>query len=281
MAASSKKSGEIEPTVSRRHPLQRFDSPSKGFSGALHVAGLISFYSSFKFLVDNPNVFNSSFGWHLQFLTIIGLSLSTITFLLGLIADLTSTALSASSTLPSNPPAVALSDHLFRLKNYLALVAAPIEITISILYWTLKAIDGKLLVQPDIPLPPAVYDIGFHLVPAVVLALDYILLSPPWPTTPMNESAPMITLALSTAVAFMYWIWIEICFLQNGFYPYPIFAMLTTNQRIGLFVVSGVIMWVVGGLLRVLYAKINGYESVEHLEKVRRNKVMGGSGKWE
>jgi len=91
---------------------------------------------------------NSSFGWHLQFLTIIGLSLSTLTFLFGLIADLTSTALSASSTLPSNPPAVALSDHLFRLKNYLALVAAPIEATISILYWTLKAIDGKLLVQP-------------------------------------------------------------------------------------------------------------------------------------
>jgi hypothetical protein len=40
-------------------------------------------------------------------------------------------------------------------------------------------------------------------------------------------------------------------------------------------------MWVVGGLLRVLYAKVNGYESVEHLEKVRRNKVMGVSGKWE
>ncbi|KAI4653259.1 uncharacterized protein J4E79_008773 [Alternaria viburni] len=127
MAVSSTKSGEVEPTASRRHPLQRFDSPSKGFSGALH---------------------NSSFGWHLQFLTIIGLSLSTLTFLFGLIADLTSTALSVSSTLPSNPPAVALSDHLFRLKNYLALVAAPIEATISILYWTLKAIDGKLLVQP-------------------------------------------------------------------------------------------------------------------------------------
>ncbi|CAN9104116.1 hypothetical protein CC77DRAFT_1020109 [Alternaria alternata] len=281
MAASSKKPGEVKPTTSRRHPLQRFDSPSKGFSGALHVAGLISFYSSFKFLVDNPNIFNLSFGWHLQFLTIIGLSLSTVTFIFGLIADLTSTALSKSPSLNSDPPAVALSEHLFRFKNYLALVAAPIEVTISVLYWTLKAIDGKLLVPPDLPLPPAIYDLGFHLVPAVVLTLDYVLLSPPWPTTPMNESAPMITLALSTVVAFTYWIWIEICFSQNGFYPYPIFAILTTNQRIGLFVVSGVIMWVVGGLLRVLYAKINGYESVEHLEKVRRNKVMGGSGKWE
>ncbi|OWY43466.1 far-17a aig1-like protein [Alternaria alternata] len=198
MAASSKKPGEVKPTTSRRHPLQRFDSPSKGFSGALHVAGLISFYSSFKFLVDNPNIFNLSFGWHLQFLTIIGLSLSTVTFIFGLIADLTSTALSKSPSLNSDPPAVALSEHLFRFKNYLALVAAPIEVTISVLYWTLKAIDGKLLVPPDLPLPPAIYDLGFHLVPAVVLTLDYVLLSPPWPTTPMNESAPMITLALST-----------------------------------------------------------------------------------
>ena len=97
----------------------------------------------------------------------------------------------------------------------------------------------------------------------------------------MNESAPIITLILSTIVAFTYWIWIEICFSQNGFYPYPLFALLTTNQRIGLFVVSGVIMWIVGGLLRAAYARINGYESVEQLEKVRRNKAMGGSGKWE
>jgi hypothetical protein len=151
---------------------------------------------------------NSSFGWHLQFLTIIGLSLSTITFVFGLTADLTSTALSRSPVLPSDSPAAALSEHLFRLKNYLALVAAPIEVTISVLYWTLKAIDGKLLVPPDLPLPPAIYDIGFHLVPAVVLALDYILLSPPWPTTPMNESAPIITLSISTVIAFGYWIWI-------------------------------------------------------------------------
>lgn len=73
----------------------------------------------------------------------------------------------------------------------------------------------------------------------------------------------------------------EICYSQNGFYPYPMFHLLTTSQRVGLFVVSGVIMWVVGGGLRIVYAKVNGYESVEHLDKVRRSKVMGGSGKWE
>ncbi|RMZ74025.1 far-17a aig1 [Pyrenophora seminiperda CCB06] len=232
-------------------------------------------------LSDNPNHFNSSFGWHLQFLTIIGLSLSTLTFVFGLLADLTSTARSSSPDLPSSPPAAELSEQLFRLKNYLALVAAPIEITISVLYWTLKAIDGNLLVTPELPLPPLIYDLGFHLVPAVVLTLDYLFLSPPWPSTPMNESASMTTLALSTIVAFTYWIWIEICYSQNGFYPYPIFALLTTNQRIGLFILSGVIMWLVGGLLRVAYARINGYESVEQLENVGWNRVMGGGGKWD
>ncbi|EMD62023.1 hypothetical protein COCSADRAFT_38825 [Bipolaris sorokiniana ND90Pr] len=276
-----KTSAEIKPTSSRRHPLQRFDSPSKGFSGALHVLGLISFYLSFKFLTDNPNDFSSSFGWHLQFLTILGLSISTLAFIVALLADLTSTALDQSPDMPSDPPAAAFSSHLFRLKNYLTLIAAPMEITISVLYWSIKAIDGKLLVSPEIPLPPVFYDIGFHLVPAVVLTIDSLLLSPPWPTTPMNESAPMITLSLSTIVAFSYWIWIEICYSQNGFYPYPMFHLLTTSQRVGLFVVSGVIMWVVGGGLRIVYAKVNGYESVEHLDKVRRSKVMGGSGKWE
>jgi hypothetical protein len=133
----------------------------------------------------------------------------------------------------------------------------------------------------DLPLPPFIYDLGFHLVPAVVLSIDALLLSPPWPSSPMNQQAPVITLILSTVIAFAYWFWIELCYSHNGFYPYPIFEILTTNQRIGLFAVSGVIMWVVGGGLRVAYAKVNGYESVEELDKVKRSKVMGDTGKWE
>ncbi|KAF1945391.1 hypothetical protein EJ02DRAFT_451677 [Clathrospora elynae] len=252
-----------EQLINRRHPLQRFESPSKGFSGALHVAGLISFYHSFKFLADNPNIFNDSFGWHLQFLTIIGITISTACFTSGLIADIT------------------LSPTFFTLKNYLALVAAPIEITISLLYWGLRFIDDALVVPPDLPMPPLIYDLGFHLVPAVVLSLDATLLSPPWPSTPTNPQAPMIMLGLSTTVAFLYWWWIEICYTYNGYYPYPIFEMLTTVQRVGLFALSGVMMWVVGGVLRMLYAWVNGYETVEELEKVKRAKSMERAGKWE
>ncbi|KAF1838638.1 hypothetical protein BDW02DRAFT_488695 [Decorospora gaudefroyi] len=263
--SSSQPRAKIEQTLSRRHPLQRLESPSKGFSGALH---------------------NDAFGWHFQFLTIIGLLLTTLTFFFGLLADLTSTtsttASPTSTTASDSPPSTTtLSTRLFTAKNYIALIATPLEITISLLYWGIRTIDGNLLVRTDLPLPPFFWDIGFHLVPAVVLSLDAILLSPPWPTSPMNEQAPTITLVLSTLVAFAYWLWIELCYTQNGYYPYPLFEMLSTNQRIGLFVVSGVIMWVVGGLSRAVYAKLNGYESVEELDKVKRSKAMGANGKWE
>jgi hypothetical protein len=170
---------------------------------------------------------------------------------------------------------------LFTIKNYLALVAAPMEIVISILYWGLRAIDTSLVVPPDLPLPPLIYDMTFHLFPAVVLTLDTILLSPPWPSSPMNPNAPLISLVTSTAIAFLYWFWIEICYSRNGFYPYPLFGILTTYQRIGLFAVSGSIMWVAGGALRALYAYVNGFEMVEELEKVKRAKNMAVGGKWE
>lgn len=76
----------------------------------------------------------------------------------------------------------------------------------------------------------------------------------------------------------------ELCFSHNGFYPYPLFAVLTTTQRIGLFTLSGAIMWVVGGALRALYAYVNGYELTEAtdaLEKSKRARKMGTTGKLE
>lgn len=73
----------------------------------------------------------------------------------------------------------------------------------------------------------------------------------------------------------------EICYSHNGYYPYPIFELLSTYQRIGLFTVSGATMWVAGGALRALYAYVNGYELTEALEKTQRARKMGSGGKWE
>lgn len=163
-------------------------------------------------LVDIPTdgLQNSSYGWHLQFLTIIGISISTVCFAFGLLADITSST-STSPTSPTSssiPSSRTFSDHFFAIKNYTSIVAAPIEIVISILYWGLRLIDTGLVIPPDLPLPPLGADLCFHLVPAVVLTADAILLSPPWPSSPMNPQAPLLTLGVSTGIAFAYWWWI-------------------------------------------------------------------------
>jgi len=58
--------------LNRRHPLQRLESPSTGISAVLHIIGLVSFSYSYKYLVDYPSMINESYGWHFQYLTIIG-----------------------------------------------------------------------------------------------------------------------------------------------------------------------------------------------------------------
>jgi hypothetical protein len=40
-------------------------------------------------------------------------------------------------------------------------------------------------------------------------------------------------------------------------------------------------MWVVGVFLRVVYAKVNGYESLQQLAKAKRSDAKGGTGKRE
>lgn len=59
----------------------------------------------------------------MQYLTIIGLSLATATFAVGLLADLT------------------LSPTLFKVKNALSIASAPMECLISLLYWSLRAVS--------------------------------------------------------------------------------------------------------------------------------------------
>jgi hypothetical protein len=53
-------------------------------------------------------------------------------------------------------------------------------------------------------------DLNFHAVPSIVMMVDLLFLSPPWTITVLPA------LALSSAIAFGYWFWIEKCYLNNG-----------------------------------------------------------------
>lgn len=174
-----------------RHPLQRLTSPSRSLSLILHVLGVASFSYNFHFLTAWDTPFAKAYGWHFQFLTIIGLTLSLVAFAFGILADLTSIPV------------------LFQAKNAVAVLATPLEVVISILYWGIRFIDTSLLMPEDFRLD-LLPDMGFHLAPAVFLTLDLILFSPPW-TIPAYG-----TMALSTVLAFAYWYWVELCFSHNG-----------------------------------------------------------------
>jgi hypothetical protein len=176
-----------------RHPLQRFASPSRTFSALLHIIGLLSFSASFRFLFIYPNPVSQGYGGSFQFLTIIGLAISTMTFSFGLLADIT------------------LDPRLFAIKNALSVSSAPLEVLVSILYWGLCAIDKSLVIPPGYHLP-FIPDFGFHAMPAIMLALDLLLYSPPW--TVKSYGAMTVSLTF----AFLYWGWIEFCYSKNGWY---------------------------------------------------------------
>ncbi|KAJ5887631.1 FAR-17a/AIG1-like protein [Penicillium taxi] len=221
-------------TLINRHPLQRLSSPSRGLSALVHVTGLASFIWSFKYMEDNPNKANQAYGGHFQFLTVIGLSLSTLTFSIALLADLT------------------LSRRLFLFKNLLSVCSAPMEVLISILYWGLRLTDERLVI-PDWAVIPLHADISFHLIPSIVMLIDLFFLSPPWTITVLPS------LGLSGTFAFGYWFWVEHCFQQNGEYPYPIFSVLPTPGRVGLFALSAVVMAGSTATLKWLHGRVNGF----------------------
>lgn len=217
----------------KHHPFQRLEAPSYTGSLFLHVVGLISFAYSFKFLVSWQTPITDSYGWHFQFLTILGLTATTVAFALGLLAD------------------ILQSPQLFALKNAISTVATPLECLVSALYWGLRQIDPELIVPPEFVIPMDV-DLSFHLAPAVFLLLDHLLYSPPYQTS----SGAMVVYA--TGVGFSYWYWVEVCYKANGWYVYPLFGLLSTAQRVGLFVFSSVLVTVFFASIKKTHGALNG-----------------------
>ena len=182
--------------MSPRHSLQRLASPSRGFSFLIHIIGIASFLMSFHYLQRFPPALADSFGGSYQFLTILGLALALVAFIFGALADLT------------------LVQALFDVKNVLIVCAAPLEVLVSVLYWSIVLIDKNLLFPPELQLP-FLPDFGFHAAPAILLTIDLLLLSPPWAIKAQGA------MGISMTLAFLYWGWIELCFSHNGLCVLP------------------------------------------------------------
>jgi len=64
--------------------------------------------------------------------------------------------------------------------------------------------------------------------------------------------------AVSGVIAFAYWGWVEICYARNGFYPYPLFEMLSTAERVALFGGSAALMAAATVGCKRAYGWVNG-----------------------
>lgn len=171
----------------------------------LHVLGVSSFTFSFYLLTTWDSNYSRSFGWYFQLLTVVGLALSLVTFSLGLIADLT------------------LSNVFAEAKDTISVLATPLEVLIAVLYWSIRMHDPALLMPEDLVIDP-LPDLGFHLVPAILLVLDLLLWSPRATIATRNM------MSLSTVLAVVYWCWIELCFYKNGWYVEPSLLKSPANQ---------------------------------------------------
>jgi len=212
--------------------------PQRTISTLLHVAGLLLFAAEIAWLPNITNPLHNGFGGSHQFLTIIALTASATTFALGLLADLT------------------LNKSITTLKTLLALCVTPLDVLVSVLYWTRFAIDQSRVVPPGhaVPLLP---NFGFHAMPAVLLTLDLMLVSPPWT---IGAGGAM---ALGTGLAFLYWAWLEYCFSFNGWYPYPGLMPLSVWEKGVLFVGSAGLMTGCTMGLKGVYGRIHGVEERE------------------
>ena len=54
--------------------------------------------------------------------------------------------------------------------------------------------------------------------PAIMLSIDLLFLSPPWTITALP------TMGVSIILAFSYWFWVERCYKYNGWFVSPPFA---------------------------------------------------------
>ncbi|RKF64544.1 UPF0641 membrane protein [Golovinomyces cichoracearum] len=228
---------------SSRHYIRCTKFYPRVLSALLHITGLISFSLSFRFLESHPTTVTKAYGGQWQFLTVLGLTLSCATFLFGLLADIT------------------LYAPLLFLHHKLALCSTPLETVVSIVYWTLSIIDPNLLVSPGIHIGLSA-DFGLHAMPTILLILDLILFSPPW-TISISQAA-----AISSTVGASYWMFLEHCFSQNEFYPYPLLGKLNLVQRATLFFFCAILMALNSLLLQRLQ------RSFTNALKEEKNKVI-------
>lgn len=190
-------------------------------NGAVHVMAIITYVSALNAIFTDTavTVISKSYGSHFQFLTILGVFISLGANLAGLISRLTGSPL------------------LKAVRDLLNVVAAPLEMLIALLYWTIKSIDPNLMIDPTLQnVLPAWIDRSIHVYPVVFQTLDVVVFTPQW------KLGVPAAFTVYGVIAAVYWQWIQITYKHNGFYPYPFLSLMTPTQRYGFVAMATVLV---------------------------------------
>jgi hypothetical protein len=117
--------------------------------------------------------------------------MTTLTFAISLLEEI----------FPSKP--------LSTLGYLLSVTTTPLEVLIGTLYWTIYAINKKLLIPPGHGISLA-SNLALHAVPAVVLVSDMLVRDTAWG---IGAKSVMV---LDSVFFFAYWAWLEYCHSYNG-----------------------------------------------------------------
>ncbi|KAK9368964.1 FAR-17a/AIG1-like protein [Lipomyces kononenkoae] len=204
------------------------------WSSGLYALGAVIFNMDLRYVSFSNNPINQSYGGQLQFLTILGVIVSYITVTIGLLANIVG------------------SPFLLKVKNGLLLLSAPLEVLISILYWGISAFNRELLVPKTVTfLLPLQIDVGLHAAPAVVLLIDFLCFSSNWTVS------PVAVLAFYFSAGVGYWAWVHKTYSINNYFPYPLFDIVTTEQRALIFAIAISLLYAVFLALRKLHSILN------------------------
>ncbi|KAL1740628.1 FAR-17a/AIG1-like protein [Schizophyllum fasciatum] len=209
------------------------------FAALLHApsAALMAYgYNSLSGLPLDKYI-STQYGGHSRFLTIQGLAAAFLTMILSLLNDLFP-GISALRT----------------TKRALMMVALPVSIVVSSIYWTLLNIAPFLLLAKEEPgeaTPsssemlalmriPFDIDLALHAVPAVSLLLDFFLFERKYSESAVRNGAP-VAVVLSTIG---YSSWAEHCAKHtNGVFPYPFLTESPFWGRVCIYAGAGAIAY--------------------------------------
>ncbi|TCD60534.1 hypothetical protein EIP91_009930 [Steccherinum ochraceum] len=165
-------------------------------------------------------------GGHFQFLTIQGLAVAFITMLLSMLADLV--------------PVLSL---VKRAKRAVFMIAMPLAVVISTIYWTLLFTAPNLILRaeeaepssstktPQLSRIPVEMDVSLHAVPAISLLLDFFLLERKY--TPKQAIYGGFIVAAVSGLWYAWWV--EECAKYNGAFPYPFLTFNPFHIRIAIY----------------------------------------------